>query len=134
MMLSDMRKFYFFTSAILLFINTCLYGQKYVGAAKNDKFIQKAIKATIQDAENGDAESQYCIGMHYLNGIFLEKDTQTAIKWLEKAKYNHYAKSLEFLETLKIMIVLQKCIINRQFIIPTPMISIQSLFLILNIK
>ena len=91
-----MRKFYFFTSAILLFINTCLYGQKYVGAAKNDKFIQKAIKATIQDAENGDAESQYCIGMHYLNGIFLEKDTQTAIKWLEKAKYNHYAKSLEF--------------------------------------
>lgn len=97
MIISDMRKLFFFASTIsLLFINTFLYGQKYVGAAKNDKYIQRAIKAIIQDAKNGDGESQYCIGMHYLNGVFLEKDTQTALKWLEKAKNNKYAKSFEF--------------------------------------
>lgn len=82
---------------LLLFFSTYIYAQKYVGAAKDDKFIQKAIKTLIQEAKNGNAESQYCVGMHYLNGTMIEKDTKTALKWLENAKNNHYAKAFELL-------------------------------------
>lgn len=80
----------------LLFFCTNLYAQKYIGKAKDDKFIRQAIKTIIQDAKNGNAESQYCVGMHYLQGIVLEKNIKTGLKWLEKSKINNYAKSLEF--------------------------------------
>ena len=86
---------------LLLFFSTYIYAQKYVGAAKDDKFIQKAIKTLIQEAKNGNAESQYCVGMHYLNGTMIEKDTKTALKWLENAKNNHYAKAFELLKIYK---------------------------------
>ena len=36
-------------------------------------------------AENGDPETQYCLGFCYENGIGVPKDTEEAAKWYRKA-------------------------------------------------
>ena len=43
------------------------------------------------DATNGDAGSQYSLGMHYLNGMGCETNREQAIEWLQKAAAQGYA-------------------------------------------
>lgn len=90
------RKLHIYFLLSYLFFSNFLYAQKFVGEAKEDRFLREAIKKEMKTAKNGDAESQYVIGMHYLKGIMLEKDVSLALWWLRKSKNNNYAKALEF--------------------------------------
>lgn len=90
-----MRKILFLLIAFL-FPFTIIKAQKFVEGTKEDKYLRKALKEIIDDAKNGNADSQYTVGMLYLHGKFIEKNIATGLKWLRKARDNNYAKSFEF--------------------------------------
>lgn len=69
--------------------------QKFIGKAKEDKYIREALKEIIQEAKNGNAESQYVVGMHYLSGVMIERDSIAGWNWLEKSRKGDYAKAYE---------------------------------------
>lgn len=48
----------------------------------NDDIIYDGL---IRDAENGDAESQYNLGLCYYHGEVIEKNYKQAVYWFEKA-------------------------------------------------
>lgn len=73
-----------------------LFAQKFIGEAKEDKWLREALKNLIKEAKKGNPESQYIVGMHYLNAIYFEKDIASALNWIGEAKKNNYAKALEF--------------------------------------
>jgi len=45
----------------------------------------KNLQATQQAANSGEARAQYDLGIHYLKGDGVEKDSKSAIKWLKKS-------------------------------------------------
>ncbi len=51
-------------------------------------------------AESGDVEAQYKLGLKYYNGTHVQKDTQKAQIWLEKAGKSGHAEALEVLRNL----------------------------------
>lgn len=58
-------------------------------------FLDKYFNIVLQEAENGDAEYQYLIGEAYYRGIYVEKDSFTAIKWYEKSAAQDYLSAVE---------------------------------------
>ena len=51
----------------------------------------------IKSAEQGDADAQYWVGIHYEIGICVDKDSKKAREWLLKAAENG---SIDALNTL----------------------------------
>jgi len=58
--------------------------------------------AIIQNAQNGDPEAQYQMGLwHYKGGAKLvEKDIVKALQWLEKAFYQGHKKAQDLYEEI----------------------------------
>lgn len=54
-----------------------------------------------EQADKGNPESQYAIGMRYLNGTGLEQSDQLARQWLEKASANGNLRAREKLRELR---------------------------------
>jgi len=56
----------------------------------------------IQDAQNGNADAQYQLGVwHYKGGAKLvEKDIVKALQWLEKAFYQGHKKAQDLYEEI----------------------------------
>ena len=69
-----------------------IYGQNFV---TTDKFVRDAVKETLSRAKKGNAEAQYIIGMHYLNGSVIEKDLNKSENWLAKACEKFYTPAYE---------------------------------------
>ena len=60
--------------------------------------ISEKIFKLINDAERGDAPSQYILGLIYLLGDKgIKKDYTEAVKWFEKAAKKNYAKAQYYL-------------------------------------
>ena len=52
---------------------------------EKDEVLRKTIEFQKKSAAEGSASSQYDLGMRYLNGDGLEKNSELAIKWLKAA-------------------------------------------------
>jgi len=54
---------------------------------KNEKIeeLSPEIKLLLQNAENGDPDAQYALGLLYLEGQGVKKDEKTAAEWFQKA-------------------------------------------------
>jgi TPR repeat protein len=51
----------------------------------NNNNVEASFEAFSVLASDGDAESQYFLALHYMEGDGVEKDMQKAIYWLKKA-------------------------------------------------
>jgi len=59
---------------------------------KNDNTdIATAINREMKQAENGNVDSQYTVGIRYLNGNGVNKSPSTAVKWIRKAAEQDHA-------------------------------------------
>jgi hypothetical protein len=69
-------------------------------AAKADTD-KKRLEFQTKKAEAGADYAQYDLGIRYLNGDGVEKNTDTAKKWLEKAAKNGHSGARKKLQELK---------------------------------
>lgn len=72
--------------AIFLSLPVHSYAQE-----KKDPELQAVIAAIRVKAEGGDAESQYRMGLYYLEGQGVEKNFDTAFAWFSKASDQNFA-------------------------------------------
>lgn len=59
----------------------------------------EALRLWKSQAEDGDAMSQYNVGLMYANGHGTLKDDKKSIYWLEKSAYGGYAKAQKVMAT-----------------------------------
>ncbi|GAL33925.1 hypothetical protein JCM19240_833 [Vibrio maritimus] len=85
--------------AMLSVFALLVVGMTFFGHAQDDaQPIDVGLGATFQSGYQGDAEAQYQIGMHYLNGIdsgnaYLEQNSEQARDWLSLSAHNGYAEA-----------------------------------------
>lgn len=69
-----------------------MYAQKILS---EDKYIQHAFKQIIKEAKNGNAESQYVIGMHCFLGESLKRDSLKGLEYLNLSANQGYAPAFQ---------------------------------------
>ena len=102
-MLSDpLKRSQFFTAVLvsLLFLYDC-QGVQVLGASANDSVSNKRrfVKAFLQ-AEQGDPEAQYIVGMMYYSGQDVPLDSTLAIVWFTKAARQGHSDAQYFLSLM----------------------------------
>ncbi len=60
---------------------------------------QQKFEAIYKDAENGDAEAQYKLGLAYLRGEGVERHDETGLEWLTKARDQGSVKAQDVLNS-----------------------------------
>ena len=70
------------------------YGDASKGIKKNSK---KASKFYRMAAEQGNAEAQYQLGIHLIEGIGCHKNWNAGIKWLKKSAAQDYGPAKNYL-------------------------------------
>lgn len=70
-------------------------------AEQKAKILQKTIEFQKKRAEEGAPTAQYDLGMRYLNGDGVEKDSELGQKWLSAAATNGNTQAIRKLEELK---------------------------------
>jgi len=77
--------------SIVLVLSTAL-AQKII---VEDKYVKKALKELIKEAKNGNAESQYVIGMHCFLGESLKQDSLKGLEYLNLSANQGYAPAYQ---------------------------------------
>lgn len=67
----------------------------------SDNKEQGAVALDRQKAQTGVASSQYDLGMRFLTGSGVDKDTNAALAWFQKAAANGSSEAKELLEAFK---------------------------------
>ena len=76
---------------VCLFLTGCVStNERAMELYRNGKY-SEALKIFKQDAEQGDAHSQYCLGSCYFNGEGVARDYVEAAEWYAKAAGQGYA-------------------------------------------
>jgi len=87
---------------LTLLISTGWVGIAFADAgydAYKNKNYSEAMRIWKSEAEDGDAISQYNVGLIYASGHGTLKDDKKAIHWLEKSAYGGYAKAQKGMAT-----------------------------------
>lgn len=81
-----------FTLISIIFALTTISAQKII---IEDNYLKDALKELIKNAKNGDAESQYIVGMHCLLGKMIQKDETKALDYLKLSANQNYAPAFQ---------------------------------------
>ncbi|MDR1485938.1 MAG: hypothetical protein LBT09_14095 [Planctomycetaceae bacterium] len=73
--------------------------KRYYNESKTKK--PDSVESLKVEAEKGNAEAQFKLGVCYLDGEGVKKDYAEAVKWLRKVAEQGYAEAKEILQQIE---------------------------------